>query len=109
MSPRSFHYDGGGRGRHAAPGPPGRPERAHLRGLPRADRDLPRPAPAGPQVRVAVITGTGKAFCTGGDVKDIIGDLRDDATARRSSSSRTMTCDLIRAMRAAAPARSSPR
>lgn len=53
-----------------------------------------------PRVRVAVLTGTGKAFCTGGDVKDIIGDLvnRDAAALLEFT---TMTCDLIRAMRAA--------
>ena len=51
------------------------------------------------EVRVAVITGTGKAFCTGGDVKDIIGDLvKRDAAALREFTD--MTCDLIRAMRA---------
>jgi enoyl-CoA hydratase/carnithine racemase len=52
-----------------------------------------------PAVRVAVITGTGKAFCTGGDVKDIIGRLlgRDAAALREFTD---MTCDLIRAMRA---------
>jgi enoyl-CoA hydratase/carnithine racemase len=53
-----------------------------------------------PAVRVAVITGTGKAFCTGGDVKDIIGDLvnKDPAALLEFTN---MTCDLIRAMRAA--------
>jgi enoyl-CoA hydratase/carnithine racemase len=52
-----------------------------------------------PAVRVVVVTGTGKAFCTGGDVKDIIGELlhRDEAALRAFT---TMTCDLIRAMRA---------
>ena len=53
-----------------------------------------------PGIRVAVITGTGKAFCTGGDVKDIIGDL----VTRQPSALQaftTMTCDLIRAMRTA--------
>jgi len=53
-----------------------------------------------PAVRVAVVTGTGKAFCTGGDVKDIIGALvTRDAKALLEFTN--MTCDLIRAMRAA--------
>ena len=58
-----------------------------------------RALPDRPSVRVAVITGTGKAFCTGGDVKDIIGDLvgKDRAALQEFT---TMTCDLIRAMRA---------
>jgi enoyl-CoA hydratase/carnithine racemase len=49
-------------------------------------------------VRAVVITGTGRAFCTGGDVKDIIGDLlHRDAPALLDFT--RMTCDLIRAMR----------
>ena len=51
-------------------------------------------------IRVAVITGTGKAFCTGGDVKDIIGDLvKRDGKALLEFTN--MTCDLIRAIRQA--------
>lgn len=53
-----------------------------------------------PAIRVAVITGTGKAFCTGGDVKDIIGDLVTRQPGALAEFT-TMTCDLIRAMRAA--------
>lgn len=54
---------------------------------------------ARPQVRVVVITGTGRAFCTGGDVKDIIGPLlgKDRAALLEFT---TMTCDLVRALRA---------
>ncbi|MCM2256675.1 MAG: enoyl-CoA hydratase family protein [Vicinamibacteria bacterium] len=50
-------------------------------------------------LRCAVITGSGRAFCTGGDVKDIIGPLlaRDRAALHAFT---TLTCDLIRAMRA---------
>jgi len=50
-------------------------------------------------VRVVVLTGTGRAFCTGGDVRDIIGALlgRDAAALLEFT---TLTCDLIRAMRA---------
>jgi len=54
---------------------------------------------ARPQVRAAVITGTGRAFCTGGDVKDIIGDLLHRDAAGLHAFTR-LTCDLIRAMRA---------
>jgi enoyl-CoA hydratase/carnithine racemase len=50
-------------------------------------------------VRAVGITGTGRAFCTGGDVKDIIGDLlHRDADGLRAFT--RLTCDLIRAMRA---------
>jgi enoyl-CoA hydratase/carnithine racemase len=49
-------------------------------------------------VRAIVLTGTGKAFCTGGDVHDIIGPLlsRD---LRGLLEFTHMTCDLILAMR----------
>jgi enoyl-CoA hydratase/carnithine racemase len=50
-------------------------------------------------VRAVAITGTGRAFCTGGDVKDIIGDLlHRDADGLHAFT--RLTCDLIRAMRA---------
>jgi enoyl-CoA hydratase/carnithine racemase len=52
-----------------------------------------------PGVRAVVLTGTGRAFCTGGDVKEIIGELlhRDAAGLRRFTD---LTCDVIGAMRA---------
>ncbi len=50
-------------------------------------------------VRVVVITGTGRAFCTGGDVRDIIGDLQQRDMQGMLEFTR-MTCDLIRNMRA---------
>lgn len=53
-----------------------------------------------PQVRAVVLTGTGRAFCTGGDVKDIIGELLHRGAAELHEFTR-MTCDLVRAMRAA--------
>ena len=51
-----------------------------------------------PGVRAIVITGAGKAFCTGGDVHDIIGALfsRDEAGLLEFT---RMTCDLVLAIR----------
>ncbi|MGH7565489.1 MAG: enoyl-CoA hydratase family protein [Gemmatimonadota bacterium] len=51
-----------------------------------------------PGVRVVVLTGKGKAFCSGGDVEDIIGPLLErDATGLLEFT--TMTCDVIAAIR----------
>ncbi len=49
-------------------------------------------------VRSVVLTGTGRAFCSGGDVKDIIGHLFDVSDAQLLEFTR-MTCDLILNMR----------
>ncbi len=50
-------------------------------------------------VRCVVVTGAGRAFCSGGDVRDIIGELlgRDQAALLAFT---RLTCDLVRAMRA---------
>ena len=50
-------------------------------------------------VRAVVITGTGRAFCTGGDVRDIIGRLLEASDADVNAFTR-LTCKLIENMRA---------
>jgi len=50
-------------------------------------------------VRCVLMTGTGRAFCTGGDVRDIIGKLFGKSEAELLAFTR-MTCDLIGNMRA---------
>src|SRR6266850_2157185 len=49
-------------------------------------------------VRVVVITGSGRAFCSGGDVHDIIGELFKKDMAGLLEFTR-LTCDLIRSIR----------
>src|SRR3989442_5973588 len=61
-------------------------------------RDAFRALDTEPGVRAVVITGAGRAFCSGGDVEDIIGALfaRDDAGLLEFT---RLTCDVILAMR----------
>ncbi len=57
-------------------------------------RDLFRALDVEPGVRAVVLTGAGRAFCSGGDVEDIIGALfARDAQGLREFT--RMTCDLI--------------
>ena len=49
-------------------------------------------------VRAVVLTGAGGGFCSGGDVKEIIGPLLEATPAERAAFTR-MTCELIRRLR----------
>ncbi|HET9384488.1 MAG TPA: enoyl-CoA hydratase family protein [Gemmatimonadales bacterium] len=61
-------------------------------------RDAFRALDTEPGVRAIIITGAGRAFCSGGDVEDIIGALlgRDLKALQEFTK---LTCDLILAMR----------
>lgn len=51
-----------------------------------------------PSVRAVLVTGTGRAFCTGGDQRDIIAPLLSATPAELNAFTR-MTCELIANMR----------
>ncbi len=61
-------------------------------------RDAFRSLDTEPGVRAVVITGSGRAFCSGGDVDEIIGALLDRDDADLDAFTR-MTCDVILAIR----------
>ena len=50
------------------------------------------------EVRAVVITGEGRAFCSGGDVRDIIGELQSRDAAGLLEFTR-LTCELVRNIR----------
>lgn len=61
-------------------------------------RDIFRALDTEPGVRAVLITGAGRAFCTGGDVEEIIGALFERDTEGLLDFTR-MSCDLILAIR----------
>jgi len=61
-------------------------------------RDTFRALDTEPGVRAIIITGAGRAFCSGGDVEDIIGALLGKGITALQEFTR-LTCDLILAMR----------
>ncbi len=61
-------------------------------------RDLLAELPHRDDVRVLVVTGTGRGFCSGGDVHEIIGELQS-ADARRLLDFTRMTGQVVQRMR----------
>ncbi len=98
MTPRSFRYVDTGRVAHITLQ---RPESLNAltfevyRELTALFREL---ADRG-DLRAVCLSGEGRAFCTGGDVKEIIGELLRYDREQLHAFTR-LTCDLVRAMRA---------
>ena len=65
-------------------------------------RDTFRALDREPGVRAVIITGAGRAFCTGGDVEDIIGPLFE-GDRRDCCDFTRLTCDLILSIRQMPP------
>src|SRR5262245_41159431 len=63
-------------------------------------RDLFAALAGRPQVRVVIMSGAGRAFCTGGDVKEIIGRLQGASDDELLAFTR-LTCDTVLKMRQA--------
>jgi len=61
-------------------------------------RDAFRALDTEPGVRAILLTGKGRAFCSGGDVNDIIGALLDRSMEELLAFTR-LTCDLVHAIR----------
>jgi enoyl-CoA hydratase/carnithine racemase len=61
-------------------------------------RDLFTELPHRDDVRVAILTGTGRGFCSGGDVHEIIGALLEQGTDRTIEFTR-MTGEVVKRMR----------
>jgi enoyl-CoA hydratase/carnithine racemase len=61
-------------------------------------RDLLAELPHRDDVRVLIVTGTGRGFCSGGDVRDIIGALQDMGTKELLEFTR-MTGSVVQRMR----------
>ena len=62
-------------------------------------RDLMGELPQHDDVRVLVITGTGRGFCSGGDVEEIIGTLLREGDEQRVLEFTRMTGEVVKRMR----------